>query len=62
MKIIRNSEKGWGLILFCRGNPTVYEGIFGHVTAFWIFTHVKIVLIVTAASILITNQHLFASS
>ena len=40
----------------------LYEGIFGHVTTFWVFTHVKIVLIVTAASILITNQHLFALS
>ena len=40
----------------------LYEGIFGHMTTFWGFTHVKIVLIVTAASILITNQHLFTSS
>ena len=42
----------------------LYEGIFGHVTTFWIFIHVKIVLIVlvTAASIPIIHKHLFASS
>ena len=33
----------------------LYEGIFGHVTTFWIFTYVKIVMIVTAANIPITN-------
>ena len=33
----------------------LYEGIFGHVTTFWIFTYVKIVLMVTAANIPITN-------
>jgi len=32
---------------------------FGHVTAFWIITHVKIVQIDSAAYILIPNQHLF---
>ena len=38
----------------------LYEGIFGQVATFWVFTHVKIVLIVTAANILIKNQLLFA--
>ena len=33
----------------------LYEGIFGHVTTFWVFTYVKIVLIVTAANIPTTN-------
>ena len=33
----------------------LYEGIFGHVTIFWIFTYVKIVLMETAANIPITN-------
>jgi len=60
MKIIRNSEKGWVSSYFAV--EILYEGIFGHVTTFWVFTQVKIVLIVTAASILITIQHLFASS
>jgi len=33
----------------------LYEGIFGHVTTFWVFTLVTIVRIVTTASILTTN-------
>ena len=32
----------------------LYEGIFGHVITFWIFTYAIIVLIVTAANIPIT--------
>ena len=40
----------------------LFEGVFGHVTTFWIFTYVKMVLIATAANILITNKHLFAVS
>ena len=33
----------------------LYEDIFGHVTTFWIFTYVKIVMIATAANIPITT-------
>ena len=44
VKIIRNNER-LRHHLICSGN----EGIFGHVTTFWIFTHVDIVLIATAA-------------
>ena len=40
----------------------LFEGVFGHVTTFWIFTYVKMVLIATTANILITNKHLFAVS
>jgi len=56
MKIIRNSEKA--RVSSYSAVKILYKGIFGHVTTFWVFTHVKILLIVTAASILITNQHL----
>ena len=34
----------------CFAVEILYKGIFGHVITFWIFTYVKIVLILTAAS------------
>jgi len=40
----------------------LYEGIFDHTICFWIFTHVRMVLIVSAAKIPITNYHLFPLS
>ena len=33
----------------------LYEGIFGHMTTFWMFTYVNIVLTMTTANIPITN-------
>ena len=53
MKIIRNNEKTEVSSYFAV--EILYEGIFGHVTTFWTFTYVRIVLIVTAANIPITN-------
>jgi len=51
MKIIRNDgiSPYFAVEILC-------EGIFDHVTTFWVFTHIKSVLIVTAASILIKKS------
>ena len=53
MKIIKNDERAEASPYFTV--EILYEGIFGHVTTFWVFTYVKIVLIATAANIPVTN-------
>ena len=53
MKIIRNNKKAAASSYFAV--EILHEEIFGHVTTFLIFTHVKIVLIATTANIPITN-------
>ena len=53
VKIIKNDERAEASPYFVV--EILYEGIFGHVTTFWVFTYVKIVLIATAANIPVTN-------
>ena len=53
MKTIKNNEKAEASSYFTV--EILYERIFGHVTTFWIFTYIKIVLIATAANSPITN-------
>ena len=50
MNIIRNNEASSYFTV-----EILYEGIFGYVTTFWIFTYVKILMIATAANIPKTN-------
>ena len=49
MKTIRNSEKAGISSYFAV--EILYERIFGHMTTFWVFTHVKIVFILAGADL-----------